>query len=65
MVTLPGEKWTWSFWEGEMTLPPGNHVLAARATDDRGATQPATVEETWNVKGYNNNAWHRVPVTVR
>jgi sulfite oxidase len=64
-VTLRGKKWTWSFWEGELTLPPGNHVLAARATDDRGATQPATVEETWNVKGYNNNAWHRVPVTVR
>jgi sulfite oxidase len=63
-ITLPGEKWTWSFWEGEVTLPPGSHVLAARATDDRGATQPATLGETWNVKGYNNNAWHRVPVTA-
>jgi sulfite oxidase len=64
-VTLPGEKWTWSFWEGELTLPPGSHVLAARATDNRGATQPATLGETWNVKGYNNNAWHRVSVTVQ
>ena len=64
-VTVPGEKWTWSFWEGELTLPPGSHVLAARAMDNRGTTQPATVGETWNVKGYNNNAWHRVPVTVQ
>ena len=64
-VFLPGEKWTWSFWEGEVTLVRGNHVLAARATDNRGATQPATLGETWNVKGYNNNAWHRVSVTVQ
>ena len=63
-ITLAGERWTWSFWEGELTLPRGNHVLAARATDDRGSTQPATVGETWNVKGYNNNAWYRVPLTV-
>ena len=64
-VTVPGEKWTWSFWEGELTLQPGSHVLAARATDNGGATQPATIAETWNVKGYNNNAWHRVPITVQ
>ena len=64
-ITLAGEKWTWSFWEGEVTLPPGNQVLAARATDTRGTTQPATLDETWNVKGYNNNAWHRVPVAVQ
>jgi sulfite oxidase len=65
MVTLAGEKWTWSFWEGDVTLPVGKQVLAARATDIHGSTQPATLEETWNVKGYNNNAWHRVPVTVQ
>jgi sulfite oxidase len=64
-ITSTGEKWTWSFWEAEVTLPRGYHVLAARATDTRGTTQPATLHETWNVKGYNNNAWHRVPVTVQ
>jgi hypothetical protein len=37
-------------------------VLAVRATDTGGATQPPTVNETWNVKGYNNNAWHRVAI---
>jgi hypothetical protein len=47
-----------------VSLPSGRHVLAVRATDIGGSTQPATVTETWNVKGYNNNAWHRIPVTV-
>jgi sulfite oxidase len=62
-ITAAGERWTWSFWKAELTLPRGRHVLAARATD-RDSSQPATVNETWNVKGYNNNAWHRVPVIV-
>jgi sulfite oxidase len=62
-ITDGGERWAWSFWEGELTLPRGRHVLAVRATD-QGSTQPATVNETWNVKGYNNNAWHRLPVIV-
>ncbi len=62
-ITAAGDRWAWSFWEAELTLPRGRHVLAARATD-RHSTQPATVAETWNVKGYNNNAWHRVPVIV-
>jgi hypothetical protein len=39
-------------------------VLVARATDGA-ATMPATLAESWNVKGYGNNSWYRVPVTVR
>ena len=62
-ITAGGERWAWSLWEAELTLPRGRHVLAARASD-RDSTQPATVNERWNVKGYNNNAWHRVPVVV-
>jgi sulfite oxidase len=61
-ITQEGENWTWSFWEGDLELPRGRHVLAVRATDGSGAAQPSTVSETWNVKGYNNNAWHRVAV---
>jgi sulfite oxidase len=54
--------WTWSLWEATLDLPPGHHVLMARATDGDGNTQPPVVGDTWNVKGYNNNAWHRVAV---
>ncbi len=56
--------WTWTFWETVVDLAPGKHTLVVRATDSSGATQPPRIEETWNVKGYCNNAWHRVPVVA-
>jgi sulfite oxidase len=59
-----GEEWTWSLWEGAVELPRGDHVLAVRATDCAGERQPAAVGDTWNVKGYSNNAWHRVAIRV-
>jgi sulfite oxidase len=61
-IAVPGGEWTWSLWEATLALPRGRHMLAVRATDASGATQPAAVWDTWNVKGYANNAWHRVPV---
>jgi sulfite oxidase len=61
-ISAQGEPWTWTFWEIEVGLPPGEHIIMARATDSTGGAQPATVREVWNVKGYNNNAWHRVAV---
>lgn len=64
-ITHAGEPWTWSFWEAEITLEPGRHTLAARASDSTGATQPKSVHETWNVKGYGNNAWYRVSIDAR
>ena len=54
--------WSWTLWEATVELPKGRHTLVARATDCTGATQPAMLSATWNVKGYNNNAWHRVTV---
>jgi sulfite oxidase len=60
---LPQESvWTWTFWETGLELPPGRHTLLVRATDSSGTTQPAELADTWNVKGYVNNAWHRVSV---
>ena len=63
-ATLLGDaaNWVWSFWEAELTLPRGKHLLMVRAMDTAGNTQPAEPRETWNVKGYGNNAWHRVAV---
>ena len=52
----------WSFWEAALQLSPGCHILAVRATDSAGETQPPSLSATWNVKGYNNNAWHRVAI---
>jgi sulfite oxidase len=56
--------WTWTFWEAVVELARGSHTLLARATDSSGASQPPSIEDTWNVKGYSNNAWHRVPIAV-
>jgi sulfite oxidase len=52
--------WSWVLWEATLQLARGCHTLAVRATDVGGEVQPAEVSATWNVKGYNNNAWHRV-----
>jgi len=54
--------WSWVFWDATMELAAGPHTLAVRATDSAGTTQPRELAEVWNVKGYNNNAWHRVAI---
>jgi sulfite oxidase len=56
--------WAWRHWQATFDLAPGRHTLVARAVTRDGATQPAELAEVWNVKGYANNAWHRVTVTV-
>jgi sulfite oxidase len=61
-LTPVAPRWAWSFWEATVELAPGPHELVARATDEAGTSQPPAVGATWNVKGYNNNAWHRVAV---
>ena len=62
---LPQESaWTWTFWEASLYLTPGRYTISVRATDSSGATQPPDIASTWNVKGYCNNAWHRVPIVV-
>ena len=62
--TAGGEPGVWTFWEALVTLAGGPCELVVRATDVEGRTQPAALRDCWNVKGYCNNAWHRVRVTV-
>lgn len=60
----PPARGVWQRWEASVTLPPGRQVLAARAADVAGNTMPPSLDATWNPKGYMNNAWHRIWVTV-
>jgi sulfite oxidase len=60
----PPQSWTWCFWEVTVPLGPGAHELIVRAWDSAGCTQPEDVRQVWNWKGYVNNAWHRVTVSV-
>lgn len=57
-------RWTWTRWHFTLQLAPGTHTLVVRATDGTGAEQPAQLQDVWNVKGYLNNAWHRIVVTA-
>jgi sulfite oxidase len=63
-IAVEGRRWTWTFWDATVELAPGTHTLMVRATDSAGTRQPASAWETWNVKGYSNNAWHRVTICV-
>ena len=58
----PAPPGTWSLWQAELDLPPGDHELTCRAWDSAANTQPERPEPLWNFKGYMNNAWHRVRV---
>jgi len=53
-------RWTWAFWQARLRLPRGEHIILARATDARGASQPSAAADVWNFKGYLNNSWHSV-----
>ena len=62
-LTDQAGQWTWTFWEATVRLSPGRHELVVRA-GDQVSRQPASVRDVWNVKGYGNNAWHRLAVTA-
>lgn len=54
----------WCFWETEADLIPGACEIVARATDTQGNMQPPDARRIWNLKGYVNNSWHRVKLSV-
>lgn len=64
----PG-KWAWRQWSltvgGESEVQSGPLRIIARAWDDTGALQPESAASLWNPRGYGNNAWARVAVSVR
>lgn len=62
-VAKAANRYAWQRWQAEVAFPgPGYYEIWARATDEKGATQPFAV--AWNPKGYMNNAMHRVAVRV-
>ena len=55
--------WAWRGWSFCWQAPSGEHVLACRATDAAGRTQPSAPE--WNYQGMGNNLIQQVEVSVR
>ena len=57
-------RFAWRQFAVPLRMAPGNYVLASRATDAAGHTQPEVRAE--NAHGYSNNSWadHAVKVAV-
>jgi len=56
--------WAWSRWELGLAVAPGELEITVRAWDSAAAAQPEDPAHLWNPKGYVNNSWARVMVTV-
>jgi sulfite oxidase len=60
--------WAWTLWQCDFDIPESlkntRIEVIAKATDSAYNCQPDTVRGIWNLRGINNNAWHRVPVDI-
>lgn len=57
----PVNPYSWQNFNAEIKLPEkGYYEIWARATSDKGVSQPHAI--AWNPKGYLNNSMHRVAV---
>lgn len=60
----PANRLAWQQWSAEVDFPlEGYYEIWARATDDKGISQPMVIPG-WNPKGYLNNACHRIALKV-
>jgi sulfite oxidase len=57
-------RWSWRLWEAELELDAGPTNIVARAWDSALAAQPEDPTCLWNPKGYVNNSWARITVSV-
>jgi len=57
-------KWSWQPWSLTVDVEPGPLRITARAWDDTGTLQPESAASLWNPRGYGNNAWARVALSV-
>jgi hydroxyacylglutathione hydrolase len=55
---------SWRLWEADLEVDGGPGELVVRAWDSAATTQPEEAAKIWNLKGYLNNAWHRVRFTA-
>lgn len=56
--------WAWTLWRAGVDVRTGPVEVVARAWDESASTQPETSAQVWNDKGYMNNAWARIRLTV-
>lgn len=62
-LSAPANKGAWQRWRATVELQDaGYYEIWARATDANGVSQPFAID--WNPKGYLNNSFHRIALTV-
>jgi sulfite oxidase len=57
-------RWAWWTWSFAVDAAPGPLSITARAWKDTGVTQPESPASLWNPRGYGNNAYARLDLTV-
>ncbi len=63
-LKTPKNRLAWQHWTADVSFPTqGYYEVWARATDDKGVSQPMVMPQ-WNPEGYINNACHRIAVKV-
>lgn len=60
----PPSRWAWRMWSLTVDVDTGPLTVMARAWDDTGAVQPEFTASLWNPRGYGNNAYARIELTV-
>jgi hypothetical protein len=61
-LSKPVNRLAWQHFDADVRFPqPGYYEVWARATDEKGMSQPMVLPG-WNPKGYLNNACHRIAV---
>jgi sulfite oxidase len=63
-----GQRWAWTRWKTSIDVPKfdGKPVeVLCRAVDDQSNKQPAHMEDIWNVRGVNCNAYHKININVK
>jgi sulfite oxidase len=60
----PPSRWAWRMWSLTVDVDTGPLTLMARAWDDTGAVQPESTASLWNPRGYGNDAYARIELTV-
>jgi sulfite oxidase len=63
-VQTATSRWAWRLWSLTVEALPGAMSVTVRAWDDTGVTQPESPASLWNPRGYQNNAWAHVELTV-
>lgn len=62
------QRWSWTLWTHSIDVPQdhnGKVDVMVRAVDDQSNKQPSSMEDIWNMRGINCNAWHKISLKVK